>query len=88
MYWENLSRNEIAEVLGVSIIAVNVRHHRALGERCGRDIFRVVHVRSHSLSVVVDTVAVQIEDGGEGIAVIAKRRRPGRRLVRIRSHHR
>ena len=31
VYWENLSRNEIAEVLGISVNAVNVRHHRALG---------------------------------------------------------
>ena len=30
VYWENLSRSEIAEVLGLSVNAVNVRYHRAL----------------------------------------------------------
>ena len=30
VYWENLSRNEIADVLGLSVNAVNVRYHRAL----------------------------------------------------------
>jgi RNA polymerase sigma-70 factor, ECF subfamily len=30
VYWENLSRSEIAEVLVLSVNAVNVRYHRAL----------------------------------------------------------
>ena len=30
VYWENLNRSEIAEVLGLSVNAVNVRYHRAL----------------------------------------------------------
>jgi RNA polymerase sigma-70 factor, ECF subfamily len=30
VYWENLSRSEIAEVLGLSVNAVNVRYHRAI----------------------------------------------------------
>jgi RNA polymerase sigma-70 factor (ECF subfamily) len=35
VYWENLSRNEIAEVFGLSVNAVNVRYHRALGRLSG-----------------------------------------------------
>jgi RNA polymerase sigma-70 factor (ECF subfamily) len=35
VYWENLSRSEIADVLGVSVNAVNVRCHRALGRLSG-----------------------------------------------------
>ena len=35
VYWENLRRNEIAEVLGVSVNAVNVRVHRALDRLSG-----------------------------------------------------
>lgn len=35
VYWENLSRNEIAEVLGLSVNAVNVRYHRALDRLSG-----------------------------------------------------
>jgi RNA polymerase sigma factor (sigma-70 family) len=35
VYWENLSRNEIAEVLGLSVNTVNVRYHRALDRVSG-----------------------------------------------------
>jgi RNA polymerase sigma-70 factor (ECF subfamily) len=35
VYWENLGRIEIAEVLGVSVSTANVRHHRALGRLSG-----------------------------------------------------
>ena len=35
VYWENLSRTDIAEVLGTSVNAVNVRHHRALDRLSG-----------------------------------------------------
>jgi len=35
VYWENLSRNEIADVLGLSVNAVNVRYHRALDRVSG-----------------------------------------------------
>ncbi|HVB51046.1 MAG TPA: sigma-70 family RNA polymerase sigma factor [Acidimicrobiales bacterium] len=35
VYWENLGRTEIAEVLGVSVSTANVRHHRALGRLSG-----------------------------------------------------
>lgn len=35
VYWENLSRNDIAEVLGTSVNAVNVRHFRALDRLSG-----------------------------------------------------
>jgi RNA polymerase sigma-70 factor, ECF subfamily len=35
VYWENLSRSEIAEVLGTSVNALNVRYHRALGRLAG-----------------------------------------------------
>ncbi len=35
VYWENLSRDEIAEVLATSVNAVNVRYHRALGRLAG-----------------------------------------------------
>ncbi|MGC2169094.1 MAG: sigma-70 family RNA polymerase sigma factor [Acidimicrobiales bacterium] len=35
IYWENLSRSEIAEVLGTSVNAVNVRCHRALERLAG-----------------------------------------------------
>jgi DNA-directed RNA polymerase specialized sigma24 family protein len=35
VYWEDLSRSEIAEVLGLSVNAVNVRHHRALDRLSG-----------------------------------------------------
>jgi RNA polymerase sigma factor (sigma-70 family) len=35
VYWENLSRNEIAEVFGLSVNAVNVRFHRALDRLSG-----------------------------------------------------
>jgi RNA polymerase sigma-70 factor, ECF subfamily len=35
VYWENLSRRDIAEVLGTSVNAINVRYHRALGRLAG-----------------------------------------------------
>lgn len=35
VYWEKLSRNDIAEVIGTSVNAVNVRHHRALDRLSG-----------------------------------------------------
>ncbi len=35
VFWENLSRSEIAEVLGLSVNAVNVRYHRALERMSG-----------------------------------------------------
>jgi RNA polymerase sigma factor (sigma-70 family) len=35
VYWENLSRREVAEVLGLSVNAVNVRCHRALERLSG-----------------------------------------------------
>ena len=35
VYWENLSRSEIAEVLSLSVNAVSVRHHRALDRLSG-----------------------------------------------------
>ena len=43
VYWENLSRTEIAEVLGTSVNAVNVRHHRAL-ERLSGALSRVTDI--------------------------------------------
>ncbi len=43
MYWENLSRNEIAELLGLSVNAVNVRYHRAL-ERVSGALNRLASV--------------------------------------------
>lgn len=51
VYWENLSRSEIAEVLGTSVNAVNVRHHRAL-ERLSGTLSRL-----NDLSI-----AVQVHD--------------------------
>lgn len=35
VYWENLSRREIAEILGLSVNAANVRFHRALDRLSG-----------------------------------------------------
>jgi RNA polymerase sigma-70 factor, ECF subfamily len=35
VYWENLSRSEIADVLGTSVNALNVRYHRALERLAG-----------------------------------------------------
>lgn len=35
VYWENLSRSEIAEVLSTSVNAVNVRYHRAIERLAG-----------------------------------------------------
>jgi RNA polymerase sigma-70 factor (ECF subfamily) len=35
IYWEDLSRSEIAEVLGLSVNAVNVRYHRSLDRLLG-----------------------------------------------------
>ena len=43
VYWENLSRHEIADVFGTSVNAVNVRHHRAL-DRLSGAISRLVNV--------------------------------------------
>lgn len=43
VYWENLNRNDIAEILGTSVNAVNVRHHRAL-ERLSGAISRLAVV--------------------------------------------
>lgn len=57
-----------------------------LEEGCGGDVFRVVHVRGHSKSVTVDTVAVAIEDSDKSIAVTAERCIPGPRFVPRRSH--
>ena len=42
VYWENLSRNEIADALGLSVNAVNVRYHRAL-ERVSGAVSRLAH---------------------------------------------
>jgi len=35
IYWENLSRDEVSKVLGISVNSVNVRHHRALDRLSG-----------------------------------------------------
>ena len=43
VYWENLSRHEIADVFGTSVNTVNVRHHRAL-DRLSGAISRLVNV--------------------------------------------
>jgi RNA polymerase sigma-70 factor (ECF subfamily) len=43
VYWENLSRVEIAEVLGTSVNSVNVRYHRAL-ERLAGAVSRLANV--------------------------------------------
>jgi RNA polymerase sigma-70 factor (ECF subfamily) len=43
VYWENLSRNEIADVMGLSVNAVNVRYHRAL-ERVSGAVSRLAHI--------------------------------------------
>jgi RNA polymerase sigma-70 factor (ECF subfamily) len=45
VYWENLSRSEIADVLGLSVNAVNVRYHRSL-DRLSGAISRVSSVEA------------------------------------------
>jgi RNA polymerase sigma factor (sigma-70 family) len=43
VYWENLSRSEIAEVLAITVNTVNVRYHRAL-ERLAGAVSRLSNV--------------------------------------------
>jgi RNA polymerase sigma factor (sigma-70 family) len=47
VYWEELTRADIARVLGCSVNTVNVRYHRAL-ERLSGALHRITHTSSDS----------------------------------------
>jgi RNA polymerase sigma-70 factor (ECF subfamily) len=58
VYWENLGRREIAEVLGVSVNAANVRHHRAL-ERLSGALHRLASVTDSDESTIQPSKEIQ-----------------------------
>jgi hypothetical protein len=51
-----------------STTRTDFRWRQSSKERCRYDVFRVVDIGSHSQGVMVDAVAMQIEDDGEGAA--------------------